>query len=68
MKYKRFVFVRQFNCQYGKIDPNTELIVKDGVIYVNGIMIEKWYYNILMPLIESEIEKPHFLKELPPKV
>lgn len=63
--YKRFKFVRPYPSIEGVIGVGNELTVMNSNIYYNGGMIEPSFYNEFKELIQQEMNKPHFLKEVP---
>ena len=63
--YKRFKFVKPYKAFDGVITPGNELTVLNSTIYYNGGMLEPSFYNECKELIQKEMKKPHFLKEVP---
>ena len=62
--HKRFKFVRPYKSFDGVIPVDGELTVINSTIYYNGGMIEPSYYNEFRELIEKEMDKPYYLKEV----
>lgn len=64
--YRRFRFVKPFECQYGKLKPGDEITVMNDRLFFNGGMVELQYYNLFMELIYNEIKNGfNYLKEVP---
>lgn len=61
--YKRFKFVKPFDCRLGHIDAGRELTVYDGQILFDGGLIEPQYYEFFKELIKKEMETPNYLRE-----
>ena len=63
--YKRFKFVKPF-IDKGEIIPvGSELTVLGDRIYFNGGQIMPGLYRLFMELVQSELDKPHYLREIP---
>ena len=62
--YKRFRFVKPFDCPLGHIDEGRELSVYDAQIMFDGGLIQPQYYGFFKKLITDEMEKPNYLREV----
>ena len=65
-----FQFVKDFNCEFGTIPRGSEILVLRGTIYIDSkqhgvYQIEPVYYPLFHSLINSEMKKPNYLKEIP---
>lgn len=64
-----FKFVKDFNCEFGTIPRDSEIMVLRGTIYIGGergtYQIDPVYYPLFHSLINSEMEKPNYLREVP---
>lgn len=63
--YKRFRFIKPYKAFDGIIEPGNELTVLNGAIYYNGGMLEPSFYNEFKELIQTEMKKQHYLREVP---
>lgn len=63
--YKRFKFVKPYKSFDGEIAPGAQLDVINGNIMFNGGMLEPSYYKEFKDLIVAEMNKPHYLREVP---
>lgn len=65
MIYKRFRFVKPFNCEFGTIPTDSELTILKEAIYFNGGMLNPYYYNFFRDFINKEVKEPNYLREIP---
>lgn len=65
MVYKRFKFVKPFTCEYGTLPADSELTILKEAIYFNGGMVNPLFYNFFRDLINQEVKKPNYLREVP---
>jgi hypothetical protein len=63
--YKRFKFVKPYKAFDGVITPGNELTVLNSTIYYNGGMIEPSFYEEFKELVQKEMKKSFYLKEVP---
>lgn len=64
--YRRFRFVKPFECQYGKLKAGDEITIMNERLFFNGGIIELQFYNFFMKLIYDEIKNGfNYLKEVP---
>lgn len=63
--YKRFKFIMPFTDRGETIPVGSELTILGDRIYFNGGQIMPGLYQLFMGLIQSELRKPHYLKEVP---
>ena len=63
--YRSFKFIRPYKSVEGTIEPGNEIRVLNGTIYYNGGMLHPGFYEEFRTLIEKEMIKPHYLKEVP---
>lgn len=63
--YKRFRFVKPYRSFDGTIGTGNELTVMNGTIYYNGGMLQPGFYDEFKELIQKEMKKPHYLKQVP---
>lgn len=62
--YKKFIVVKPLTTKYGKLPVGTELMVVNNAIYVNNLMIEPWFYDCFHSIIEDEMNKPNYLRQV----
>lgn len=63
---RQFIFTRNFETEFGIISVGTEMDIVNGVIYINGGMIEPWYYDVFQTLISDEKSRNNYLREITP--
>lgn len=63
--YKRFRFIKPYKTFDGTIPVGSELTVMNATIYYNGGMLEPSFYNEFKKLIQKEMKKSFYLKEVP---
>lgn len=65
--YKKFVFIRDFECPFGIIKSGSTLSILKNIIYFNDGQITPVHYDIFYNLINDEINtnSHKFLKEIP---
>lgn len=63
--YKRFRFIKPYKTFDGTIPVGGELTVMNATIYYNGGMLEPSFYNEFKKLIQKEMKKSFYLKEVP---
>ena len=64
MNQKKFIFVKEYQGQEGKIPQGTELIFFRGFIYMNGGMVHPAYQKVLLNIINNDKLKDEYLKEV----
>lgn len=62
--YKRFIFVKEFTDNGDKIPVGSELSILNDRVYFNGGQIMPGLHDLFYNLIMSELNKPHYLKEI----
>lgn len=62
---KNFRFVKPFDCSYGLLPADTELMVIRDTIYVNGMQIMPQFYGLFHQLVDDELKDPYYLMEIP---
>jgi hypothetical protein len=63
--YKRFRFVKPYKTVDGTIPVGGELTVMNATIFYNGGMLEPSFYDEFKTLIQNEMKKKNYLKEVP---
>ena len=63
--YKRFRFIKPYKTFDGIIPVGGELTVMNATIYYNGGMLEPSFYDEFKDLIQKEMKKPFYLREVP---
>lgn len=61
---RSFIFIKDMPFGDGKILQNTRLNVHKGMIFMDGMMLTSNAQNEFINLIENEINKPNYLKEI----
>ena len=62
--YKRFRFIKPYKTFDGIIPVGGELTVMNATIYYNGGMLEPSFYDEFKDLIQKEMKKPFYLREV----
>ena len=62
--YKKFIVAKPLATKYGNLPVGTELMVVDNAIFVNNLMIEPWFYECFHFIIDGEMKKPNYLKQV----
>ena len=52
MNQRKFIFIKEYSGEYGKIPQGTELIFFRGFLYMNGGMVHPAYQKILFNIIQ----------------
>lgn len=63
MNQRKFIFIKEYSGEYGKIPQGTEIIFFRGFLYMNGGMVHPAYQKILLNIIQNEDLKEEYLKE-----
>lgn len=61
---KNFRFIKPFDCAYGTIPIDTELMVIRDAIYINGMQIMPQFYGLFHDLVNEELTEPYYLREI----
>jgi hypothetical protein len=64
MNQRKFIFIKEYSGENGKIPQGTELIFFRGFLYMNGGMVHPAYQKILLNIIQNEDLKEEYLKEV----
>ena len=64
MNQKKFIFVKEYQGQEGKIPQGTELIFFWGFIYMIGGMVHPAYQKVLLGIINDDRLRNEYLKEV----
>jgi hypothetical protein len=64
MNQRKFIFIKEYSGEYGKIPQGTELIFFRGFRYMNGGRVHPAYQKILLNIIQNEDLKEEYLKEV----
>lgn len=65
MLYKRFKVVKEIVDKGEKIPIGSEITIMDDRIYFNGGQIMPGVYDLFRQIIEREMTRPNFLREIP---
>lgn len=64
MNQKKYIFVKEYQGQEGKIPQGTEIIIFRGFVYMNGGMVHPAYQRILLNIIANDELKNEYLREV----
>ena len=64
MNQRKFIFIKEYSGEYGKIPQGTELIFFRGFLYMNGGMIHPAYQKLLCGIIQNDDLKDEYLREV----
>lgn len=62
---KRFIFVKDYKCEYGTLKKDSTIEINKGFLYFNGGLIEPWWSDYLEKFVKDEMEHPNYLREIP---
>lgn len=65
MNHYMFVFKEPFTCKLGTIKEGTELTVLGERLFINGGLMEPWYYDIFKNLIQDDELREKYLRRVP---
>ena len=64
MNQRKFIFIKEYSGEYGKIPQGTELIFFRGFLYMNGGMVHPAYQKVLLGIINDDRLRNEYLKEV----
>lgn len=64
MNQKKYIFVKEYQWQEGRIPQGTEIIIFRGFVYMNGGMVHPTYQKILLNMITNNKLKDEYLREV----
>ena len=64
MGQRKFVFIKDYVCQYGTLHVNDEIILFRDNVYFNGGMVMPGYRSILLNIVNDEKLRKEYLKEV----
>ena len=64
MNQKKYIFVKEYQGQEGRIPQGTEIIIFRGFVYMNGGMVHPAYQKILLGIITNDKLKIEYLREV----
>ncbi len=65
MNAHNFIFAKPYSCKMGDIPKGAEVCMINEQIFFNCVPIEPWYYEHFRILMENELKKPNYLREIP---
>lgn len=64
--YKRYKFVKTLKLEDGEIPAGSEITILNDVVYFNGGMVQPYFRNLFLDLLEFEMVKGfNYLREIP---
>lgn len=64
MNQKKYIFLKDYHGEHGKIPQGTEIIIFRGFLYMNGGMVHPAYQKILLNIITNDKLSKEYLKEV----
>lgn len=64
MEQRKFVFIKDYVCQYGTLHMNDEIILFRDNVYFNGGMVTPGYRSILLNIVNNEKLRREYLKQV----
>lgn len=64
MEQKKYVFVKDYQCQYGILHKGDEIITFRDNVYFNGGMVSPGYRSVLLNIINNDTLRKEYLQQV----
>lgn len=64
MEQKKYVFIKDYNCQYGTLRTGDEIITFRDNVYFNGGMVMPGYRSVLLNIINNDELRNQYLQRV----
>lgn len=64
MEQEKYVFVKDYVCQYGTLKTNDEIILFRGNVYFNAGLVTPAYRSVLLNIVNDDKLRNEYLKKV----